>query len=405
MRICVIGAGFSGLVAADILASAGHELTVLEARDRVGGRVWSQRLPNGSIIERGAEYVELEQHALLFTAARLGLSLAPAGTSFNDRDPHGGLGTSRKEIQEAVQITRDLLAREPNRVLHQSAAQLLADADISAGAREAIASRIQMTTAQPVEEVSAYAIVHVGFSSIEGLRVAGGNQGIALRLAERLGERVKLSHPVERVSWSSTGVKVVSNKEMFDSDVCIITVPASVIFKISFDPALPEWKKKALQNVTYGHAAKLYIPLLKVPPPSAVQSVPDHFWTWTAKDGNGNVQPVVSAFAGSAPALEKLQVEKGPAKWIEKIQALRPDLDLDISGAVLSTWSDDPWVHAAYSVRTPSLPSMYDELLIAPVGRLHFAGEYTGGQHSSGMDGALRTGMRAATEVLALGSD
>lgn len=84
MKICVVGAGFAGLAAADMLSDAGQAVIVLEARDRVGGRVWSERLPNGAIIEGGAEYVEMEQDTLISTAARLGLHLAPAGVSFND---------------------------------------------------------------------------------------------------------------------------------------------------------------------------------------------------------------------------------------------------------------------------------------------------------------------------------
>jgi monoamine oxidase len=402
MKVCVIGAGLSGLTAADVLTSAGDDVTVFEGRDRVGGRVWSQRLPNGCIIERGAEYVDLEQHALLFTAARLGLSLAPAGTSFAIREPRGGIGTTKKEMLEAIEVAKDLLAREPSRLLHQSAAQVLADANISAGAREAIASRVQMTMAQEVERVSAYGLVHIGLSNAEGLRVAGGNQGIALRLGERLGKKIKLDHPVDRISWSHSNVSVRSKGETFDFETCIITVPASVMSQIDFDPALPEWKRTAIQSVVYAHAAKLHVPLQKVPPPSSVHSVPEFFWTWTAQDGNGKVQPVVSCFSGSPSALEKLDVKNGPEKWIQRLLALRPDLEMDVSGAVLSTWDDDPWVHGAYSVRSPNLPPFYDEYLIRAVGPLHFAGEYTGGLHSSSMDGALRTGMRAANEVLSL---
>jgi monoamine oxidase len=402
MKVCVIGAGLSGLIAADILTSAGDDVTVFEARDRVGGRVWSQHLPNGSIIERGAEYVELEQHALLFTVARLGLSLAPAGTSFAIREPRGGIGTTKKEMLEAIEIAKDLLAKEPSRVLKQSAAQVLADAEISPGAREAIASRVQMTLAHEIDKIGAYGLVQIGLSNAEGLRVAGGNQGIALRLADRLGKRIKLGRPVDRISWTQTNVSIRNEGETFDFKTCIITVPASVMSRIEFDPPLPEWKRTAIQGVTYAHAAKLYVPLRKEPAATAVHSVPDFFWTWTAKDGEGKVQPVVSAFAGSSSALERLEVKNGPKKWIQKLQALRPDLDLDLTGAVLSTWDDDPWVHAAYSVRTPNLPPFYDESLMRSVGLLHFAGEYTGGLHSSSMDGALRTGMRAANEVLSL---
>ena len=66
------------------------------------------------------------------------------------------------------------------------------------------------------------------------------------------------------------------------------------------------------------------------------------------------VQPVVSAFAGSPAALAALEVERGPERWLASLARLRPDLPLDPGGALLSTWSDDPWVGAAYSTSPPS---------------------------------------------------
>jgi monoamine oxidase len=152
----------------------------------------------------------------------------------------------------------------------------------------------------------------------------------------------------------------------------------------------------------YGHAAKLFVPLRRVPPPSAVLSVPDHFWTWTARgDQAGAVQPLVSAFAGSAPALARLQVTDGPASWLARVRALRPDLDLDEGGVVLSTWDDDPWIQAAYSTRGLAFDPADAELLARPVGPLHFAGEHTAGPWAGLMEGALRSGARAAAELLA----
>jgi monoamine oxidase len=151
----------------------------------------------------------------------------------------------------------------------------------------------------------------------------------------------------------------------------------------------------------HGHAAKLFVPLRRVPPPSAVLSVPGHYWTWTAAGADGAVQPVVSAFAGSAPALAALGVAAGPATWRRELAALRPDLDLD-AGELLSTWDDDPWVGAAYSTRTPAFRPGDPDLLARPAGPLHFAGEHTAGPWSGLMEGALRSGQRAAAELLTL---
>ena len=84
------------------------------------------------------------------------------------------------------------------------------------------------------------------------------------------------------------------------------------------------------------------------------------------------------------------------------MRRLRPDLAMDDSGAVLSTWSDDPWAEAAYSTPTPDSPSV-DELC-RPMGRVFFCGEHTEGRYAALMEGALRRGLRAADQLLQAGA-
>jgi monoamine oxidase len=402
-RVCVIGAGFAGLAAAAALADGGLEPLVLEARERVGGRVHSRRLANGAVVELGAEFVEHDHQTLVATARRLGLAMAPTGMAYGDREPRGGLGTDRAAVLAEAARLKGLLAERPGLAgPGRSVAAVLAELPLDPGARQAIAARLQVSTGQPAEELAAAVLDHAGssFSTRESLRVGGGNQRIALRLAERLPGAVHLGVPVRAVSWSAAGVRVAVEGAELDAEACLLAVPASVIGRIGFDPPLPAWKAEALERVVYGHAAKLFVPLRRVPEPSAVLSVPDRYWTWTARGPDGAVQPVVSAFAGSAPALDALGVAAGPASWRRRLAELRPDLALD-RGAVLSTWDDDPWIEAAYSTRTPAFRPGDPDLLARPVGPLHFAGEHTAGPFTGLMEGALRSGHRAATELLA----
>src|SRR6476620_1219586 len=90
MRVVVIGAGFAGLAAADALAGAGIETVVLEARDRVGGRVWSRELPNGAVVEMGAEFVLPGNDTLKGYAERFGLGFWDKGMRYGSREPRGG---------------------------------------------------------------------------------------------------------------------------------------------------------------------------------------------------------------------------------------------------------------------------------------------------------------------------
>ena len=402
-RVCVVGAGFAGLAAAWALRQAGVEVIVLEARDRVGGRVRSLRLPNGAVAELGAEFVEHDHQVLAATAAGLGVELAPTGMSYGDREPRGGRPVSRATLRAEVDRLGRLAAERRARLPGMSVAALLDELPLDPGAREAIAARVQISAAQPLDRLAASSLEHAGstFDTHESLRVAGGNQRLATELAARLGDAVRLGAPVEAVSWSDGGVRLAAGGGAVECGACVVTIPATVMGRADFDPPLPEWKLGALGRVAYGHAAKLHVPLLAQAPPSAVMSVPDRYWTYTVRGAGGEVQPLVSAFAGSAPALEGLRVAGGPARWLERLSRLRPELDMDARGAVLATWDDQQWTRAAYSTRVPGASAEDDELLARPAGPLHFAGEHTAGEWAGLMEGALRSGERAAGELLA----
>jgi monoamine oxidase len=402
MRICIVGAGFSGLAAAEAVQRAGHDVVVLEARDRVGGRVWSQTLPNGAVIERGAEFIEHDQSEIIATVERLGLRLAPMGMAYADREPWGGRGVDRVAMLAAAASIREALSghrADPN----ESVTAFLDRIDLDPGAREAIVARITITSTQPAATLSATVLGNGAslLNSDESFRVAGGNQGVALELARRIGSAVHLSTPAHVIAWTDDHVTVRAEGLEVEADRVVLAVPARLTRQMSFDPPLPVWKQTAIDGVAYGHAAKLAVPLREPAEPSATLSVPDHFWTWTAKGADGSVAPVASCFAGSAPALDGLRVTAGPQHWLERLGWLRPDLALAPEGAVLTTWDDDPWIGASYSSELVGQPHQSNELIRA-VGPLHFAGEHTAALHSATMDGALRSGRRAAEEIMAI---
>ena len=401
MRVCVVGAGLAGLAAASTLLDAGADPIVLEARNRVGGRVWSERLANGAIVERGAEFIEHEHTVVHAFAARLGLRVVPTGMSYADRDPRGGLGTTRVAIRAALARLRDVLTEHPDVARGISLRSFLSKARLDPAACEAIAARVQITYAHPMADIDARVLQNISFAPVESGRLADGNQDMARRLADRLGNRVGLSQKVEWISWSERSIELRTGMETIHAEAVVLAVPASVMDQIRFQPPLPAWKLSSHRAVVYGHAAKLFIPLRTAPAPSSVLFVPDLFWTWTARGSDGTVRPVVSAFAGSAPALDRLGVFRGHVEWRRRLKRLRPELDLDSAGAVLSTWSDDPLARGAYSIPTISSPRARNEALERPVGRLYFAGEHTAGTWSGLMEGAMRSGIRAARQILA----
>jgi monoamine oxidase len=391
----VVGAGLAGLVAADELARAGVEVVVLEARSRVGGRVWSRQLDNGAVVEMGAEYILPGNTAILELVDRFGLGLWDKGMNYGWRDPRGGTGTTHEELAAVVASAERALAAGAG--TGQSARDFLAELDIPAGAREAILARVEISCANTADRVAASDLSGVAHIDREpSPSIAGGNQRLPLALAGELGDAVRLDSAVQALAWGDR-VRVDTATGSIDADVAVVAVPASVLATIAFDPPLPEPLADALAQVEYGHAAKLFVPLNDAAPPSAVMNVDDRYWCWTATGDGGRPQPVVSAFAGSRPALDALEVENGAGRWLDSLERIRPDLELDRAGALLSTWADDPWVRAAYSTSPPPAVAAATK---DPVGPLAFAGEHTAGEHAALMEGAIRSGRRAAQSLL-----
>jgi monoamine oxidase len=395
MRAVVVGAGLAGLVAADELARGGAEVVVLEARSRVGGRVWSQTLPNGAVVEMGAEYVLPGNTAVLELVDRFGLGLWDKGMRYGRRDPRGGIGTTHEELAAAMETVEAELAAGTHG--DASAEGFLDSIDIPVGAREAILARVEISCASTADRVAAADLTGVAHIDDEpSPSIAGGNQRLPLALAAELGAAVHLDDAVTSIRWDES-VRVSSRSGEVEADVCVVAVPAAVLDRIAFEPALPEPVRGALGLVEYGHAAKLFVPLRVPAPPSAVMNVSERYWAWTATGEGDEPQPVVSAFAGSAPALERLDVDAGPIRWLDSLERLRGDLELDPNGTVLSTWDDDPWVRAAYST-TP--PPEVEAATRPPTGPLAFAGEHTAGDHHGLMEGAIRSGRRAARSLV-----
>jgi monoamine oxidase len=375
MRAIVIGAGFAGLAAADALQRAGVDVTVLEARDRVVGRVHSHTLENGATVELGAEFVLPAHDILRTTAKRLGLPLYEKGTLYGDREPRPPV--ARDELLAGI-------ARLPE-ARGRSIAEALDRLGLSPAVRETIAARVEISTAYSIDDqpASVLAVSGAAFGDFPSHGIVGGNQRLAKALARSLD--VRLESPVQRIVWTEAGVRVYE----LEADTCVVAVPATI--EIEFDPPLPEWKQRALAGVRYGDAAKLFLPLAEPAEPSATLSVPDRFWAYTQLAADGSPLPVVAAFAGTRAALDRLT----PAA----VRALRPDLAI-AGEPVLSTWHDDPWTRAAYSARSLDSP-LDDAALAKPVGPVAFAGEHTAGEWHALMEGALRSGLRAAEDVLA----
>lgn len=396
-RVVVVGAGLAGLAAADALLTAGADVTVLEARDRVGGRVWSVPFAGG-VVERGAEFVLPGNTSIEAVAARFGLRLAPKGTPYGRREPRGDESVPAADLETAFDRIASGYMPPPE-------AKTLADAiealELEPRLAALIQARLEVSMGHPADDLGADVLGEgaATFGDFVSYTVAGGNAELARALAGELGGRIHLSSPVRRLRWDDEGVNVWTDGGELTASAAVIAIPTAPLADIAFEPALGGPTAEALGSVRYGQNAKLFVRLGAPSPPSAIMSVRRRFWTYTQLDPSGEPAPFVTAYAGTGDAVRALAHPEGIEGWIEELADLRPDLELDPETALLSAWHDDPWVRGSYSARSVSSP-LRDAALSTPVGPLFFAGEHTAGDWHGLMEGALRSGERAAGQVL-----
>ncbi|MEZ5155197.1 MAG: NAD(P)/FAD-dependent oxidoreductase [Solirubrobacterales bacterium] len=398
--MAVVGAGFAGLAAAERLTAAGHDVTVLEARERVGGRVWSEELPGGGLIERGGEFITGGYDATEETAARLGIRLEGMGINYPHRELRPGPGPAASDLLAGAEAAAAASASAGARA---RASAFLSEAISDAEVRDVLATRLQSALAHPFDALDARFLVHLPYlvAAAETKRIAGGNQSLAEALAAHLAEPVRFAAPVREIHHDSRSVRISGDDFDLDADACVVAIPIALLTELRFDPPLPEAQTKAIAAIPTSRAAKLAVPMRDAVEPQALMSRSGRFWAWTTPcDGVGG--RVANAWAGAEPVLADLGVDAGPGGWLAKLAELWPELDLERGRAVLTDWRADPWARGAYSV----LPDVEDPdgtaAAASPAPGIAFAGEHTAVPEWTGtMEGALRSGFRAAEELLA----
>lgn len=412
MDIVIVGAGLSGLTAAWELTKAGHRCTVLEAKNRVGGRTWSTQLDNGEWTERGGEYVFPTEFAIRRLAAEVGVPLMSHGVRYGRRTVNGRVISFAELGDTSERVKRTL-------------GQMLADGETSVSLEQAFTAalgegyrldpvyrRTTTSAAADPAKISAEAVLlhesaTAGGYVEDGARFVGGNQSLSIELARRLGTSVRLEHPVAGVDQSASGVQVrLADGSTIDADAAVIAAPLPILRELELGFALRPEQQTALDNRFMGVAAKLGVPLRRVDDDIALQN-PDHtWWSWRSMslDGEHRID-ALSCFAGGPFALADLNLEGGTAAgatnatWLAKLQAMRPELEL-AGDALLTTWADDPWTRGSYTAPGLGWTAADADVFERPVGRVAIAGEHTGLAQS--LSGAVDSGYRAARAITSL---
>jgi monoamine oxidase len=325
-RVVVIGAGFAGLAAADALRAGGAEVTVLEARDRVGGRVWSVPFGEGAVVERGAEFILPGYDTTKALAGRFGIPLVLKGTPYGRRVSVGEEAVSQTALEGAF----DRIARGPPADA-ASAADAIATLGLDPRLSALIQTRVAISNGHPTEDLAA-SVLDEGastFGDFGNHTLEGGNMRLAEALAAVLGAAVRLSSPVRRVRWSQGAVNVATDHAGIEADAVVIAIPTAPLAEIEFDPPLEGATAEALRAVTYGQNSKLFLRLRSPAPPSAIMSVAGHFWSYTQLGADGEPAPFLVGYTGTMSAIVALGGSDGVERWVAALVALREDLDLD----------------------------------------------------------------------------
>ncbi len=404
--VTVIGAGLAGLSAALVLRDAGVAVEVIESRDRVGGRVRSAHLANGAVAEMGGEWIFDDARLFTGLCERFGLRLLPMGVDFARRDGRGSAGSRLAEQDELIRAARALAERlPPGEVDGWSLGRLLAETPGPSPARATVRARFQGTCAFDIDEIALRTALMDGMLREGGagpsVRVEGGNDRLAFAMAAAL-PVVRLGVRVDSIEWDAAGVEVLAGSERARAHAAVVAVPAPVAAGLTFLPALPPPQDEALRELPMGVAAKLVVATAGPVEPLAVQSSDAPFWCWTALGEGGVPRSCLTSFAGSPRALARVRPGgEGGSAWLGALAGLVPEVILE-GAPLVASWGEDPHALGAYSAWDAASIGR-TERLREPAGRIAFAGEHTApdGFHGT-MEGALRSGRRAAGQVLGI---
>jgi monoamine oxidase len=451
--VIVVGAGLAGLSAARAIARAGRSVVVLEARDRVGGRTWNRPVAGGSYVDAGAEFVGPTQDRIKALAQAVGVETFPTyntgqnvywkdGTrqTYAASGPTGVAPPDPTYLPDLLQIVQRLntMAQQIDVNAPWNAAEAV-EWDSQTFYSWVKANQVNpdfmrlVTTAtdaifgqEPRDLSLLYVLFYLAasgdesnpgtfernFQTAEGAqeeRFVGGSQLISLRVAAELGSSVVLKSHVRQIAQDTKGVKVLLDEGSVSAKQVIVAVPPALTARIDYEPLLPALRDQLTQRAPMGSYAKVDV----------IYDSP--FWreqglTGQAVSLNGPVRVTFDSTPenGSPGVLLGFIGGSDARTWYGLSAEQRRQAVLDNFADYFGERARNPlqyvenaWAEERFSRGDPVAglgPGTlldFGAALRAPVGRIHWAGTETSDYWVGYMDGAVRSGERAAAEVLA----
>lgn len=440
--VAVVGAGLAGLTAARAIERAGRSVAVLEARDRVGGRVLNEPIGDGKVIEMGGQWIGPTQDRMYALSQELGVETFPtydqgdelaliAGKRYRY---HGQmprmnplvladfiqLVTRLDRLAKQIPLERPWDAPRAREWDGQTFESWLRRAGKTAKARSMLGVFMSGILAA---ECSDFSLLHglfyvrsaTNFETMASIgggaqqdRFVGGSQLVATRLAERLGDAIKLDAPVQRVVQSDGFVLVQAEGTTVRSERVVIALPPTLAARITYDPPLPGPRDQLMQRLPQGTVTKVNV----------VYDMP--FWREQGLKGFAySPRLPVSAITDNSPpdgspgVLVGFIIGNNARRLAREEPAARRKLVVDCLTEYLGPragspdayleldWSAERWTRGCYGAHfPPGVWTQYGPILREPVGRIHWAGTETSSIWNGYMEGAVRSGERAADEVL-----
>jgi monoamine oxidase len=402
--VIVIGAGVAGLACAQRLVARGASVVVLEARDRVGGRICTLRIPGLAPVELGAQVIHGDRAVTWDVMRAAGLEAARLS---GDGDLAVRVGARtyalanlmRAGIRPPSDIAEQIVRRDGH---DRSAARALGEAGIPGLSRAMTHEWLAQIWAADPAELSVEGMRSIGKAWQAGTGefvVADGYDRIPRQLAKGL--EVRLGAPVHDVRWQPGDVHVLAGGEPWSAPAAVATVPPAVVAAhgLRFDPDLPAEKMRAAVDIPAGDAVCVVLQL-STPAPAGAWGlvVGTHGGFWQAEAGSVTVRGWMKGpSAAGARALRR-----DTAAMVDIAAGVIPWLSTDVVRDMhIADWGADPYALGAFS--SPRVGSLSDPAIWArPCGStLFFAGEATCGNRHPGMvHGAIESGVRVAGEVL-----